>query len=208
MSQSFAGYGRVFKDIPFVAFVVVGVMTTLVYMNFNTTLGVYLRDNHGVSESGYAYLISLNAIIVVAFQFWVARKLERFKPMLMLAVGAALYGLGFAMYGFTTTYMMFAVAMIVVTIGEMVFTPFQQTLVASFAPEEMRGRYMAVSGLSWGIAFAGGPYLAGLLLDSASPNWLWVACGVLGGMTMFGYLLLDKIHHSPATTLAEPAAAD
>jgi hypothetical protein len=37
---------------------------------------------------------------------------------------------------------------------------------------------------------------------------LWVACGVLGGMTMFGYLLLDKIHHSPATTLAEPAAAD
>ena len=208
MSQSFAGYGRVFKDIPFVAFVVVSVMTTLIYMNFNTTLGVYLRDNHGIPEIGYGYLISLNAVIVVVFQFWVARKLERFKPMLMLAAGAALYGLGFAMYGFTSTYMMFAVAMIVITIGEMVFTPFQQTLVASFAPEEMRGRYMAVSGLSWGIAFAGGPYLAGLLLDSASPNWLWIACGILGGMTMIGYIVLDKIHHSPAPSLAEPAAAD
>ncbi len=91
MSQSFAGYGRVFKDIPFVAFVVVSVMTTLIYMNFNTTLGVYLRDNHGIPEIGYGYLISLNAIIVVFFQFWVARKLERFKPMLMLAAGAALY---------------------------------------------------------------------------------------------------------------------
>ncbi|CAG1007102.1 Na(+), Li(+), K(+)/H(+) antiporter [Anaerolineales bacterium] len=208
MSQSFAGYGRVFKDIPFVAFVVVSVMTTLIYMNFNTTLGVYLRDNHGIPEIGYGYLISLNAVIVVVFQFWVARKLERFKPMLMLAAGAALYGIGFAMYGFTSTYMMFAVAMIVITIGEMVFTPFQQTLVASFAPEEMRGRYMAVSGLSWGIAFAGGPYLAGLLLDSASPNWLWIACGILGVMTMIGYIVLDKIHHSPAPVLAEPAAAD
>ena len=208
MSQSFAGYGRVFKDIPFVAFVVVSVMTTLIYMNFNTTLGVYLRDNHGIPEIGYGYLISLNAVIVVVFQFWVARKLERFKPMLMLAAGAALYGIGFAMYGFTSTYMMFAVAMIVITIGEMVFTPFQQSLVASFAPEQMRGRYMAVSGLSWGMAFAVGPYFAGLLLDSPSPNLLWVACGILGVITVIGYVILDRIHHTPVHSLAEPAAAD
>lgn len=208
VSQSFAGYGRVFKDVPFVAFVVVSVMTALIYMNFNTTLGVYLRDNHGIPEVGYGYLISMNAVIVVAFQFWVARRLERFKPMMMMAIGTALYGFGFAMYGFTSTYMMFAAAMIVITIGEMIISPFQQALVASFAPEEMRGRYMAVSGLSWGIAFAGGPYLAGLLLDSPSPNWLWISCGVLGVVTMVGYIILDKIHHSPTAALPEPAAAD
>lgn len=90
----------------------------------------------------------------------------------------------------------------------MIISPFQQALVASFAPEEMRGRYMAVSGLSWGIAFAVGPYLAGLMLDSVSPNWLWIACGILGVVTMVGYIILDKIHHSPASSLAEPAAAD
>jgi MFS family permease len=208
VSQSFAGYGKVFKDVPFVAFVVVSVMTALIYMNFNTTLGVFLRDNHGIPEIGYGYLISMNAVIVVLFQFWVARKLERFKPMLMMALGTALYGFGFAMYGFTSTYMMFAVAMIVITIGEMIISPFQQALIASFAPEEMRGRYMAVSGLSWGIAFAVGPYLAGLLLDSVTPSWLWIACGILGVITMVGYIVLDKIHHSPAPVLAEPAAAD
>ena len=112
----------------------------------------------------------MNAIIVVLFQFWVARKLNKFKPMLMVALGTLLYGFGFAMYGFTSAYIMFAVAMIVITIGEMVISPFQQALVASFAPEQMRGRYMAVSGLSWGMAFAIGPYFAGLLLDSASPE--------------------------------------
>jgi MFS family permease len=128
--------------------------------------------------------------------------------MLMMALGTALYGIGFAMYGFTSTYIMFAVAMIVITIGEMVVSPFQQALVAGFAPEEMRGRYMAVSGLSWGIAFAVGPYFAGLLLDSVTPNWLWIACGILGVVTMFGYIILDKIHHSPVPVLAEPAAAD
>lgn len=150
----------------------------------------------------------MNAVIVVLFQFWVARKLERFRPMLMVAVGTLLYGLGFAMYGFTSTYIMFAAAMIVVTIGEMIVSPFQQALVASFAPEAMRGRYMAVSGLSWGMAFAIGPFFAGLLLDSTSPNLLWAACGILGVITMFGYIMLDRIHRSPAPVATQPSAAD
>ena len=208
MSQTFAGYGKVFKDFPFVAFIVMSVMTALIYTNFNTTLGVFLRDVHNIPEIGYGYLISMNAIIVVFFQFWIARKLEKYKPMLMVALGTALYGFGFAMYGFTSTYLMFAVAMIVITIGEMVVSPFQQALVASFAPEEMRGRYMAVSHLSWGLAFAIGPYFAGLLLDGPSPNWLWMACGILGVITVIGYIVLDKIHHSPVSIVAEPAATD
>jgi MFS family permease len=208
MKQTFAGYGKVFRDIPFVAFLVMSVMTALIYINFNSTLGVYLRDVHGIPEIGYGYLISLNAVIVVALQFWVARRLERYKPMLMVALGTALYGIGFAMYGFTSTYIMFALAMIVITVGEMVVSPFQQSLVASFAPEEMRGRYMAVYGLSWGIAFAIGPFFAGLLLDGPDPNLLWVACGVLGVITVLGYILIDKIHHSPIPAAAEPAATD
>lgn len=208
ISQTFAGYGKVFKDFPFVAFIIMSVMTALIYTNFNTTLGVFLRDVHNVPEIGYGYLISMNAVIVVLFQFWVARRLEKYKPMLMVALGTAFYGLGFAMYGFTSTYLMFAVAMIVITIGEMVVSPFQQSLVASFAPEEMRGRYMAVSHLSWGLAFAIGPYFAGVLLDSASPNWLWMACGILGVITVIGYIIIDKIHHTPAPLVAEPAATD
>lgn len=208
MQQTFAGYGKVFRDIPFVAFIVMSVMTALIYTNFNSTLGVFLRDVHNIPAIGYGYLISMNAVIVVIFQFWVARKLEKYKPMLMVALGTAFYGIGFGMYGITSTYTMFAVAMIIITIGEMVVSPFQQSLVASFAPEEMRGRYMAVSGLSWGIAFAIGPYFAGLLLDSPQPNFLWLACGILGVITVIGYIVLDKIHHSPVAVAAEPAATD
>jgi MFS family permease len=208
LGQTFAGYGKVLKDIPFVAFILVSIMMTLVYMNMNTTMGVFLRDVHHIPEIGYGYLISMNAIIVVALQIWVARRLEKFKPMLMMALGSALYAIGFAMYGFTSTFLLFAVAMVIITIGEMIVSPFQQSLVASFAPEEMRGRYMAISGLTWGIAFAAGPYLAGWIMDNLNPNVLWMACGVLGMLAMTGFVILDKIHHSPAPTAAQPAATD
>jgi len=207
MKQTFAGYGRVFKDTRFVAFIGVTVMMTLVYMNMNSTLGVFMRDQHGMPALSFGSLLSLNAVIVVLCQFWVARKLEKYKPMLMMAAGSLLYAVGFAMYGFVPTFALFAVAMIIITIGEMIVSPFQQSMVASFAPEDMRGRYMAVSGLTWSIAFTVGPYFAGLILDSANPNLLWIICGLIGLMATLGFIVLNKVHHSPVP-IVEPAAAD
>ena len=207
MKQTFTGYGRVFQDVPFVAFIGVTIMMTLVYMNFNSTLGVYLRDQHGLPAIGYGSLISINAIIVVLLQFWFSRRLQKYKPLLMMAAGSLLYAIGFAMYGVVATYVYFVLAMVIITIGEMIVSPFQQALVASFAPEDMRGRYMAVSGLSWGISFAIGPYFAGVILDSTHPNLLWAACGLLGVMASIGFTLLNRAHHS-SDVLPEPAAAD
>jgi MFS family permease len=207
MKQTFAGYGRVFKDTPFVAFIGVTVMMTLVYMNMNSTLGVYLRDQHGLPEIGFGWLLSINAIMVVVLQFWMTRRLEKYRPMLMMAAGSLLYAIGFAMYGFISGFGLFVAAMVVITIGEMVVSPFQQSLVASFAPEDMRGRYMAVSGLTWSIAFTIGPFFAGLLLDSPNPNLLWVFAGIVGILATLGFIVLNKTHRSSAPVI-EAAAAD
>jgi len=207
MKQTFAGYGRVFKDTPFVAFIGVTVMMTLVYMNMNSTLGVYMRDQHSMPEINFGALLSLNAVIVVLLQFWVARRLEKYKPMLMMAAGSLLYAIGFAMYGVVSGIALFALAMIIITIGEMIVSPFQQSVVASFAPEDMRGRYMAVSSLSWSVAFTIGPYFAGLILDSANPDMLWLLCGGIGILATLGFVALNKTHHTPVT-LPEPAATD
>ena len=124
-----------------------------------------------------------------------------------MAAGTFLYAVGFAMYGFVSGFPLFVLAMVIITVGEMVVTPFQQSLVASFAPENMRGRYMAVSGLTWSIAFTVGPYFAGLILDGGHPELLWILCGVIGTLSTIGFVVLNKAHHSPAPS-AEPAATD
>ncbi len=210
MKQTFAGYGRVFRNTPFVLFIGVTILMTLVYMNMNSTLGVFLRDYRGIPEIGYGALLSINAVIVVSLQFWLTRRLEKFKPLLMMAVGTFLYAIGFAMYGFVSGMALFITAMIIITVGEMVVAPFQQALVASFAPEDMRGRYMAVSGLTWGIAFMIGPYFAGLVLDSGNPNALWLVSGLIGLLATIGFVVLNKVHEVDAEDLpiAEPAATD
>ncbi len=194
-AQSFGGYLRVLRDGKFMAFVGASLLAWLVYMNMNTTMGVYLRDNHGIPESGYGWLISLNAAMVVLFQFPITRRIEKQPPMLMMAVGVFFFAIGLGMYGFVSAYWLFAVGMAILTVGEMVTVPIANAVVASFAPEDMRGRYNFIYGNSWGISFAVGPYLAGLIMDNYDPNLLWYACGIVGIITAFLFIALHwKVH--------------
>jgi MFS family permease len=72
--------------------------------------------------------------------------------------------------------------MVAITFGEMIVIPTAQALVARLAPEDKRGRYMAVFGLSWGISATFGPYGAGLILDNYNPNWVWYLGGILAAV--------------------------
>jgi MFS family permease len=189
-AETFIGYLRVLRDGRFMAFVAACLLAWMVYMNMNTTLGVYLRDRHGVPESGYGWLISLNAAMVVLFQFPITRRIENRPPMLMMALGTALFAVGLGMYGFVATYWLFAVAMAILTFGEMVTVPISNAVVASFAPEDMRGRYNFIYGNSWGISFAIGPYLAGLIMDNYDSNLLWYACAIVGLISVLSFIWL------------------
>ncbi|RJP48674.1 MAG: MFS transporter [Anaerolineaceae bacterium] len=203
--QTLLGYGKVFRDGIFMMFIFASMLSAFVYMNMNVTLGVFLRDTYGIPEDGYAYILSINAAMVVLFQFWITRRIEKRPPMLVMALGTLLYAVGFAMYGFVGTYGMFILAMVVITVGEMLVAPVGQALVASFAPEQMRGRYNAIFGnLAWGIPFAIGPWLAGLIVDNIDPNWLWYACGIVGMLSVLGYLILHRIHQPVTETETMP----
>jgi MFS family permease len=202
-AETFAGYLRVLRDGKFIAFTLVCLLTWLVYMNMNTTLGVYLRDQHGIPESGYGWLISINAAMVVLLQFPITRRIEKNPPMLMMALGAAFIASGLFLFGFVGTFWLFAVAIAILTIGEMVTIPIANATVANFAPEEMRGRYNFVYGNSWGISFAVGPYLAGLILDNYNPNLLWYACGVIGMIAVLGFLALHRALHTAPILLTQ-----
>jgi MFS family permease len=202
-AETFAGYLQVLRDGKFIAFTFVCLLTWFVYMNMNTTLGVFLRDQHRLPESGYGWLISINAAMVVLLQFPITRRIEKNPPMLMMALGAFFIATGLLLYGFVGTFWLFVVAMAILTVGEMVTIPIANAVVAKFAPEEMRGRYNFVYGNSWGISFAVGPYLAGLIMDNYDPNLLWYACGVIGMMAVTGFLALHRTLHTDPVLLMQ-----
>ena len=188
--STLSGYRAVFADKLYIAFIFVSMLMLIPYGQIYNTLSVYLRDVHGVPTQGYGFLMSLNAGIVVILQFWFTRRIKRFAPMLLMSAGTILYMIGLTMYGFVTVYSLFAVAMIIITFGEMIIMPEGQTLAANFAPEAMRGRYLALFGLSWTIAGAIGPTAAGLIMDNYNPDWVWYAAGIISAVAAAGFFIL------------------
>ena len=188
--QTLGGYFSVVQDGLFMAFILASILMTLVYMQMNSTLSVYLRDVHGVADQGFGYILSLNAGMVVLLQFWITRRIKHLPPMIVMALGTLLFALGFSMYGFVSTYILFMLAMVIITIGEMLVVPIGQALVANLAPKDMRGRYLAVFGFAWTIPLAVGPLAAGLIMDNYDPNWVWYLSALVSMLAIAGYLVL------------------
>ena len=188
--QTLGGYRIVFRDFAFMAFMVAGMLMLIVYQQMYSTLSVYLRDNHSITPSGYGFLMTTSAITVVLFQFWVSRVIKYRPPFLMMAIGTVFYMIGFALFGIVTVYILFALNIVIITIGEMIVVPTSQAIAANFAPETMRGRYMAIFGLSWAIPSTVGPGAAGYILDNYNPNLLWYIGGAICGLSVIAYYAL------------------
>ncbi len=189
--QAMKGYGQVFKDKVYMAFTLVSVLSVLMYFNMNSSLSVYLVNHRGFTSEQFGYILSLNAVMVVILQMAFTRFTASWKPMLAIAIGNVLYVIGFSMYGYVNSYAMCLLAMVIITIGEMITAPKEQAIVADFAPEHMRGRYMAIRSFAWIIPVAIAPLGAGLIMDNFDPRILWYVAGFIGTLSVFGFLLLQ-----------------
>jgi MFS family permease len=190
--QTVAGYKVALRDLAFMAFLFVSLLMLLVYYQIQNSLPVYLRNVHGFSTEAYGFMLMSTAVLVVLAQFWVTRVTKNRPPFVMMALGAALYAIGFGMFGFISAYSLFILAALVITLGEMIVEPISQALAANFAPPDMRGRYMAVFGLSSIIPTTIGPGLAGLILDNFNPNLLWYLGGALCIVSALGFYALHR----------------
>lgn len=190
--QTFKGYGQVTSDKLFMAYVFISMLLIFVYSQMYSTLSVYLNQQHAIPAKGYGWLMSMNAILVVLFQFSVTRNTKKKPPMHMMALATLLYGIGFSMIGFVDQYWMFMIAMAIITLGEMVHIPTSSGLIANLAPEDKRGRYNAFANLSWGVPNIFSTFFAGLVMDNLNPNLVWTIAGIICLVTLFGYLLMNQ----------------
>ncbi len=183
-----AGYRDVLADRTYTAYILISMLMLGVYLQMYNTLSVFLRDEHGVSPQGYGFLLTTSAITVILLQFWTTRRVKRYPPMLMMALGVGFYAIGFSMFGYVGVYALFVLAVVIITAGEMIIMPVGQALAANFAPEDKRGRYLALFSLAWAVPATVAPFIAGTILDNYNPNWVWYGGGLLCTVSLLGFL--------------------
>jgi predicted MFS family arabinose efflux permease len=161
-------------------------------------LPAFAKNEAGVTERAIGVIFLVNTLVIVLAQLPIAHQLEGRRRMPALALMTVLWATSWMLvllFGATLETVAaavgFALAGIVFGLGECFQGPTQGALVADLAPPRLRGRYMALSTISWEIGFVIGPAIGGFILDHR-PLALWpLAAGVclLAGV---GALALER----------------
>jgi len=187
---TFRHYHVVLRDHAFVAFLVACILMGIVYIQMYNSLSVYLRDYHGIQPQAYGFLLTSSAITVIAFQISVMRVIKTRPPFVMMSLGTLFYMIGFGMFAIVSAYGLFVLAVVIITVGEMIVVPTSQALAANFARVDMRGRYMAVFDLTNKVPATVGPAAAGVVLDNYDPNLVWHLGSVLCAISAVCFYVL------------------
>ncbi|MFI6639630.1 MDR family MFS transporter [Streptomyces sp. NPDC050504] len=184
------GLGTVLRDGRFMSVVGLSFLVSLVLQQGGVALPIVMGEE-GFSSSDYGTVIALNGLLIVALQIPVTRFIQHREPRGPLVVSALLAGYGFGLTAFAGSSMaLYAVAVLVWTLGEMINSPTEAGLVARLSPTRGRGRYQGMYTMAWGVAAMLAPLVSGTVIDRLGAGWLWALCAAIGSVAAVGFWVL------------------
>ncbi len=196
--QSRGGYARVFRDRAMVHLSLAAVvMLTCGYGALEVGLPTYLTLDGGLPAAMVAIAYAVNTAVIVIAQVWVLKRIRgRSRSRLGALVGVT-WAASWLLIGVSVAFPLWLCITLVCLgialfgLGETIWSPIGPSIVNELAPEELRGRYNAVSGWVWSVSGTVGPALAALLLG-AQLSVLWLALVIAGCLT--AALLMARLH--------------
>ncbi len=170
------------------AFTLVQMTAALVWV----LLSVYLKTQFGIREQLYGWLPTTNALMVVLFQVLVTRATKKHPPVQLMSWGAVFYIFAPLLIAVSNGFWGFWLAMVVMTLGELVVVPRASAHAANLAPVDKRGRYMSLYGLSWNVAVGISPVLGGFLSDQIGPRSPWLGGALIGVLAVVAFRRLNQ----------------
>jgi predicted MFS family arabinose efflux permease len=178
---------------------------TVVNTNFRMVypfLPVFARGM-GVEPASLAMALSIRSFLGIfgPFLATVADTRDR-KTGLLLGIG--LFTLGSALTAIWPGFITFIIGMSLVILGNGVFIPSINAFIGDRIPYEKRGRALAITELSWALAFIGGIPLIRALIENFSwvtPFMLFASVGFILFVILWSVLPAQRIEKSEGNTL-------
>jgi MFS family permease len=192
------GYARVFMDRSYMAFVSLMAIGLIAPTMLWVLMPVYAKTNFHIREVMYGWIPTTNAMMCVFIQYFVTQITRRYKTLPVAAAGMFLYAVGTGSVALMTGFWGFWLSMVILTLGELTLVPTASKYVADIAPPDLRGRYMSIYWLSWGLARTLSPLIGGYLNDNIFPQAIWIGGLIIGLTSTFGLITLNGIYNERA----------
>jgi MFS family permease len=187
-------------DVPLLLFLGCAILAGVGFVATESVLPIASVSLYNLTPTQWGLLFSLNPISIVLFQLRLTARVKRVSVERKIVVAMLLMGLPLLLLPVHHSLPWLAAVILVFVVGEMLWIPTSQSVVAAMAPPDMRGAYMGALGSTWSIAFALGPLIALQLLAAYGDTAMWIF--------MSGCTLIAALAGVAATRLTSAQASE
>jgi MFS family permease len=180
-------FGVIVRDSPFLLFLAFGLFAQMTYLVTETLFPISATTTHHLSPAVWGGIVILNPLMVTLFQLRLTRRVVHVPAWLKLGVAMPMMSVPFLLLNVNGSVGVIALIIVVFVIGEMLWVPTSQGVVAAIAPVDIRGAYMGAFGGVGNVAMAITPLLGLSVRQAYGDATMWwlvagigVAAGVLG----------------------------
>ena len=179
-------YRRACADGALMSMVVLMFLYTLAYYQIVSGLPISMTQI-GLGTDEYSSLLTINGGLLCLLQIPAIGLFQRMSNTRVLVLGMSITAVGYAFQIGANSWVAFAIATVLWTLGERGTFPIAATTVANIAPKDVRGTYQGLYNLVWSLSNAFSPLVGGWILNAFGSRVLWICCTVMFVIVAIGF---------------------
>jgi predicted MFS family arabinose efflux permease len=198
-------FGVIIRDSPFLLFMLSSVFATMTYVATETLLPISVTTTHHLAPATWGVLMVVNPLLVTVFQLRLTRWTASIPAWAKLGVAMPLMGVPFLLLNANGSAPVIAFVIVLFVIGEMLWVPTSQAVVAALAPADIRGAYMGAFGSTWSVGWALTPFLGLQVRSSYGDATMWMCVGAVGVIAGILGVVAARGHDESPAAVGSPA---
>jgi len=198
-------FAVIVRDKPFLLFMLSSVFATITYIATETLLPISATTTHTLAPAAWGAIMILNPLSVTIFQLRLTRWTSAIPPSIKLGVAMPLMGVPFLLLNENGSAAVIALVVVLFVIGEMLWVPTSQAVVAALAPADIRGAYMGAFSASWSVGWALTPFLGLQVRNAYGDATMWMCVATVGVIAGILGLIAARGHDAEAAAVGSPA---
>ncbi len=189
-----------YTDLLFLLFVLLCCTFATVFFQLISTLPIYYKQVYKLSEGNIGMLMGMNGLMVFMLEMILVYLLgERFPRKMVVAGGVLLLGLSFISLNLMAHVSILFVAMLLLSIAEILAMPYMTTITVERSNASNRGAYMGLYTISYSAAHVVAPLLGTSIISAFGFGTLWWSMGGMAVIAAIGlYLVVQAIEKQKA----------
>ena len=185
----------VYRDKPFWLFLLIIFIMGFVFMQLFSTMPLFYKEVHGLTEVQIGLLMSVNGFLIFLFEMPLIHYIEKklFDRMKIITWSLVLLAMSYVLLNTTSWSGILVVSMLFITLGEMLAFAFSNNFAMNRAPLGSEGRYLALYSMAFSCAHIFSAKTGMEVISRFGFSVNWYLMGGLGLLAVFLMIWLRKI---------------